>query len=555
MTFHTKKLDERIVHINSLQERVLAADCHENYIVCGRGAGKTALMAMYHRDCVHEMPRSLRLILGPSYRKTVTDIIPGMMVQWEKMGYYLNVHYTIGNSPLPQKFGWDSPYYAPPEGYRNFLIHWYTGAGYRIGSADRKVTLNGLNLDGIDADETKLYTEDVFNEILKTNRANPDREWSHLPKHNSIIAFTDKYWLKKNSDWIMKKKALCDQNLIKDILLLQIQLDKLSSVVDGKVIYSDPVTANRIMKLLNIMRNKAVGFFEAASYVNMPALTPDYILQQKRNMGENEFRASMLNHDLVRNDKKEYFYPLLNETEHGYIADNFSKLDNLEFNFQAFKNSDCTFDEDLDSTLPIDISCDWGGNISCLVVAQEKPHCLNVINSFFEKGGGNIKELATRFNNYYRPHRMRDLRFYYDPSGNNTLPNSAETLSEEFARYLRASGWSVEMMHIGLHNNPRYELRYYLWREILKNKDKRDPKYPLFFMNKNNCKEVFVSMLDAGLKKYEKKLKKDKGSEKPGSGVLPEHATHFSDAVDYIVMHKYSYLLDSDNNVPSTMVE
>lgn len=548
-----RSFEERVVHVNQLQERILAANCKETFVPAARGVGKTTVLSIYHSNCVHSMPRSLRLQLGPSYRKMLTDLVPNLTVQWEKLGYIRNVHYVIGNSDIPKKLKWDLPYYAPEEGYRQFLIHWYTGAGYRIGSADRKVTLNGLNLDGVDADELKLIPEDIFNEIIKVNRANPDKPWSDLPEHNSIIGFTDKYWLRKNSDWVMKKKALANMKAVNDILILKTQLDKLLVVDGDKVFYTDEKLAQQLLILANRIRNNTVAFFEAPCYVNIPALRPAYILQMKRNMGENEFRASMLNHDIIRNDTKEYFYPLLSEKEHGYIADNFEKLDNLEYNFDALKQSDCSFDEDLDPLLPIEISCDWGGNISSLVVAQEKPKCLNIINSLFEKGGGNILQLAKRFNDYYRRHKIRYLKFYYDPSGNNTMPNSAETVSEEFARHLRSAGWNVEMMHIGLHNNPRYELRYYLWIEILKNRKQRDPKYPLFFMNKNNCKEVFISMLDAGLKKWEKKLKKDKSSEKPGSGVLPEHATNFSDAVDYIVMHKYSHLLDTDSGVPSTL--
>jgi hypothetical protein len=240
------------------------------------------------------------------------------------------------------------------------MIHWHTGAAMRIGSADRKVTLNGLSLDGISADELKLIPEDSFNEILKTNRANPDRPWSHLPEHNSIVGFTDKYWTRKGADWVMKKKKLANMKQVQDILTLQSQLSNMASVEKGQVVYSNPVLALRIDKLLVKLRNETMAFFEAPVYVNIPAITPQYIMQMKRNMGENEFRASMLNHDLVRNDEKEYFYPLLNENEHGYVADDFGRLDNLGYDFEALRNVDCMFDTDLDKNSPIEISIDWG---------------------------------------------------------------------------------------------------------------------------------------------------------------------------------------------------
>ena len=546
---------EHILHINNLQERVLNANCKEMYVAVARGSGKTDLLGKYEANNMQTMPRCMRLLLNPSYRKTVTDLLPGVIISWEAMGYKRDIDFVVGNSDIPKKKKWPEPYYVPEAQYRQFLIHWRSGASLRIGSADRKVTLNGLNLDGITVDEAKLVPETIFNETLKTNRANPNRSWSDLPQHNSIVCFTDKYWNRKNADWIMKKKKLADKPALKNIYILQTQLNAMAYATADGVSYSNPDLAIRIIKLLNKIRNETVAFFEAAAYVNIPAISPSFILQMKRNMGENEFRTSMLNHDIIRSDSKEYFYPLLSEDVHGYIADNFGKLDNLEFDFASLGRTDCTFDTDCDRELPLEISVDWGGNINTLVVFQEKGNSENAINSFFAKHPEGIKELAKKFSDYYRPHPLKRIKLDYDPSGNNKVANGPETLAEEFVRYLRNYGWEVEMMHLGVHNNPRYQVRYDLFKMILQHGRMHDPKFPYLWINKNNCKEVFISMLDAGLKKWEKKLKKDKSSEKPNSGILPEHATNFSDCVDYHMMRKYGHLLSDTIAIPSTLGE
>ena len=547
--------EQHVLHLNSLQGQVLNADCNEMYGVCGRGAGKTAIIGIYEAQCMHEMPRCTRLITSSSYRKIATDILPGLVAMWERMGYKRDVHYVIGNSPIPQKLKWQDPYYAPAPSFRQFMIHWYTGAAQRFGSADRRVTLNGLNLDGITGDELKLIPEETWKELLKTNRANQDRSWSKLPKHNSILGFTDKYWTKPGADWVMKKKALASPDTVKKILLLQGQLNEMTlfNETTGEISYTKPDLAARIIALLQQMRRTTVAFFEAATYVNIPAISPQFILQMKRNMGEKEFRASILNHDIIRNDEKEYFYPLLDENQHTYTGDNFERIDNAGFDFERLRKQDCTFDGDLDADKPIEISCDWGGNINCMVVCQEKSRSFNIINSFFVKHPEGIQQLAQKFNDYYRPHKVRGLKFYYDPSGNNKLGNSPETMAEEFARHLRSGGWMVELMSYGMHNNPLYELRYELFKHILQPGKLHNPRYPQLFINSGNCKEVIISMMDAPLRKFDKKLKKDKRSEKPGSGILPEHATNFSDAVDYIVMHKYGYLLNTANAIPGTL--
>lgn len=543
----------RIVHLNSFQQKVKTANCKEMHCVVARGTGKTFILAVMMAENARLMPGSMRLLLGPSFRKTLTDLLPGIIATWDMLGYKRDVDYVIGNSPIPRKQLWPDPIYCPPYGYREHVIHWRTGAGYRIGSADRKVTLNGLNLDGIDADELKLIPEDIFNEILKTNRANPGRAWSHLPNHNSILTFTDKFWTRKNADWVMKKKALADPKSLEEIFKLQIILQQMTTIDDkGAATYSDPIAGKMINKLIMKLQNETIAFFEEAVYVNIPAIQPSFILQMQRNMGENEFRASMLNHDLVRLDGHEYFYPLLNEDIHTYVADNFAMLDNLQYDFDKIHKQDCTMDDDLEKNTPIEISCDWGGRINCLVVAQEKFNALNIINAMYVLHPEGIKQLAYKFNDYYKPHKIKDLNFFYDPSGNNKQANSPETLAEEFARHLEELGWNVTMMNKGSHNNPHYELRYELFNLILQPQRLHDNNYPYLFFNKNNCKDVIHSMLNAPVKRYEKRLKKDKSSEKSTSGIPPQLATNFSDAVDYIVFHKYANRL-SGSGGPTTI--
>lgn len=542
-------------HLNSIQQKIITANCNEMHNVLARGTGKTFTLGILMARDMYTMPGAMCLLLCPSYRKGLTDLLPGIIAVWDRLGYRKDVDYVIGNSPIPKKQNWPDPIYCPPYGSRDQIIHWRTGAAYRIGSADRKVTLNGLNLDSIKADELKLIPEDIFKEVLKTNRANPDRPWSHLPQHNSIVTFTDKFWTRKNSDWVMKKKALSDPEAVEQIFILQHQLDLLSvTLPNGSITYTNPDKAKVINNLLLKIRRSTLAFFEAAVYVNIPAIQPSFILQMQRNMGENEFRSSMLNHDIIRLDGKEYFYPLLDENTHTYVADNFSRLDSLNANFSDIDDIDCQFDDDLDPNLPIEISCDWGGRISCMAVTQDKFNTTNIINSFFVLHPEGIKQLAYKFAKYYKRHKVRTLNFYYDPSGNNKQANSAETLAEEFTRHLEDNGWMVTMMHQGVHNNPNYDLRYELFNFIFQPTKLHDSKFPFVFINKNNCQELLHSMLNAPLKQYEKKKKKDKSSEKPNSGIPPQLATNFSDAVDYIIFHKYGHLLDEDV-IPSTGVD
>lgn len=53
------------------------------------------------------------------------------------------------------------------------------------------------------------------------------------------------------------------------------------------------------------------------------------------------------------------------------------------------------------------------------------------------------------------------------------------------------------------------------------------------------CRFTLISMNSAMIKDVYGKLQKDKSSESTSFGVLPEEATHFSDAADKIVWTKF----------------
>ena len=57
--------------------------------------------------------------------------------------------------------------------------------------------------------------------------------------------------------------------------------------------------------------------------------------------------------------------------------------------------------------------------------------------------------------------------------------------------------------------------------------------------NGDRCRFTLISMNNAMIKDVDGKLQKDKSSERRTSGVLPEEATHFSDAADKIIWTKF----------------
>ena len=101
--------------------------------------------------------------------------------------------------------------------------------------------------------------------------------------------------------------------------------------------------------------------------------------------------------------------------------------------------------------------------------------------------------------------------------------------------YLKKAGWEVvEHTHKGM--EPPQSDKYLLWGLILR--EERE-NLPLVRFNGDKCRFTLISMNNAMIKDVDGQLKKDKSSERKSSGILPEEATHFSDAADKIVWTKF----------------
>jgi hypothetical protein len=99
-------------------------------------------------------------------------------------------------------------------------------------------------------------------------------------------------------------------------------------------------------------------------------------------------------------------------------------------------------------------------------------------------------------------------------------------------------GWTIEdLSHRGM--EPPQHDKYLLWVNILKG---GDPRFPKVIFNGKNCKFTLISMNNTKVTERNGKFDKDKSSER-SSKILPEEATHFSDAVDKRIWTKYNKTL------------
>jgi hypothetical protein len=463
----------------------------------GRGTGKSTILGRYIRDCVEQMPRSTGVLVASSFAQIKTRTLPSTISGLEQHGLYKDLHYYVGQRP-PKWAKWPEPH-EPPLDYKNCIIFW-NGTVLNFLSQDSSGSSGrGLNIDWGLADEAALLDEKKFQTDFvlsmrggkKKIAAYPDGNWKYYKDcalhHSYVLATSTPITL--SGRWIFKYEE--------------------QSIMDPAA-----VTYIKASSLTN-KKNLSQAFFD-----NAKATLPDFI-----------YNAEILNIRLPKIENG--FYPLLSDTCHCY--NDFNALD-----IMSGSTRDCSKDEDIITTDPLIAGIDWGTAINCMVIAQGNTSTMNFLNNIYVKYPKIVDDLVDEFLRYYEPHQRKELYLWYDPTGNINTANSRTTLAEQVRERLQKGGWKVYLMTTG-RNNELHENKYHLWNNILK--EEEGSTFPIFRMNGSNCKELWISMSNAPAKiGMNESIRKDKSSEGKKS-VKQEHATHFSDAGDVIIVGMYRDLL------------
>lgn len=479
----------------------------------GRGTGKSTIIAKRLIDCVLQMPRSTGMIYGESYRQIKSRTLPSTIDGLEQHGYYKNVHYFVGERP-PKEWNWIEPY-QPVTDYQN-CIFWFNGTITIFVSQDGNASSGrGLNVDWIVGDEALLYDGQKFmTDASATNRGNltkkaiyNDGTWRYFqdcPLHHSIMLASSTP-ISIEGQWFFKYEEAAKDPKNNTMFLRASALDNLENL--GK------------------------EFFD-----NQKAIMPDFL-----------YDAEVLN---IRIGKiTDAFYPRLNERVHCYNRYNLDFYKNMKDDTVIT----CESDDDLDPSKPLICAVDWGANINCMVVCQRIGNELRFLNSLHVKSPKILDDLAMEeFAPYYAPHQKNnnEINLFYDPSGNISVANSKQTYAQQFKKALESVGWKVNLLTRGQYN-VEHLAKHNLWNDILSEKEGEQRKYPIIRFNKFNCKNLWISMTNAPAKRGTKTpIQKVKTSEKRKS-FSQEHATHYSDAADLIIVGLFMNIFVGNDSMPS----
>lgn len=507
------KLLTKIVKYNLPQLLFLLSSASIVILEWGRGTGKSTIIAKRMIDCVLQLPRSTGMIYGESYKQIKSRTLPSTIQGLEQHGYIKNLHFFVGERP-PRAWNWPEPY-QPVTDYQN-CIFWWNGAITIFISQDGNASSGrGLNVDWIVGDEALLFDGQKFmTDASATNRGNlynvaqyPDgskRYFKDCPLHHSIMLASSTP-ISVEGQWFFKYEE------------------------EAK----DP--------------NNSILFLRASAMDNFENLEAKFFENQRAIMPEFLYNAEVLN--IRIGTIKDGFYPKLNDRAHCYSSYN------VDFykNFTKDTAITCEADSDLNPTLPLIAAVDWGANINCMVITQRDGSVLRFIKNLFVKSPKILDDLALeQFVPYYEPHRKNNNRLilFYDPSGNISVANSRLTYAQQLQLILQKHGWQVDLMTRGQYNQS-HEDKYNLWNVLL---SASDNKYPQIQFNKENCKELLISMKNAPAKRGTKvAIQKVKASEKRKS-LAQEHATHFSDTADLIVVGLFMAIYKGQSSMPEVGV-
>lgn len=560
------------VYGNRAQLPKLLLQAPSEVSVEGRGTGKSFDIGFKMDAVIRFLPRGICTITGKTFGQLLTRTLPSSLKLLNQIGHQKDFDYVIGRKP-PAGF-LDS--YEQLNKFDN-VISFRNGTRFVMISQSEPGSGRGANSDYEIVDEALTIDREQYNnEVSPTNRGNIEffgkKSGKPVPMHHgfkystSMPVTKEGRWVLEYADYYYKERGIRIFDIWNRVVMLQVELlkvvDEYKQTRKKELVSEFRRQWNEIQRLKSQMApfvSKAgVLFTLSNAFDNLDMLTFDYLLKNQKQLPALIFMVEIMN---MFYDKVEDCFYSLQERKHVYY--NFYDEDRLKgftsqagFDFAEADFRSSSFDKDCDATAPLELSFDWGSKICVMQVSQPRywdfvqgvaseQVCQTMINEFYSKPDGNdnvlIEDLLGQFCQYYESHSCREVVFFKDKYGDHRNPNvlNSKTYNEMALDVLKRHGWSVSVKeHKG--TEPPQSDKYVLWGIIL---NEQNPNYPKFRINGDKCHYTLISMNNAKVKQVKNNMEKDKSSERPGSGVLPEEATHFSDAADKIMWIKYGKLL------------
>lgn len=529
------------------QYALVAALCMpQNFVgILGRASAKTTqFQAMRIQQAVTECPGAPFVWVADTYSNLHKNVIPSVLEGLRFLGWEQDREFVIDRLPPVE---WQRRMYNVIDKYKQVMTFW-NGFTFTFVSLDRSSIGAGRSYVGLFGDEVKYWPEAKFTNIRKAVRGYRAR-YGDSPWYRSLSLTTDMPNPNHAGEylWVMKLAKLMDKEKVKLLLQTGQALNEARRRYATATVSGAPASeyqnAQRNMQRWEErwqeLRRGTTLFLVASTLINADVLGEEFFSE--------ELQAGLegIDTNLLSIPQKltadQLFYTTLSARD--FYQDG-TRNDVLEQHPYGWEQ-DCTVLRHLDPNRHIDGGMD-DGNMKSMVFGQQLGREYRVMKEIYTLPPDNERQLADRFLAFFRPHKRKLLRLYYDRAMNNyrSTGNSAmqriKAAIETHADGTR-TGWRVQLMSLGqgnIYSNTEYQFFSALFARQLQNR--------LFtlLIDAQNCPCLKAEMETAPVRVVEdkrtgrKELRKDKRGEKLPAHRLPMESTNLTDALKYLVMRR-----------------
>ena len=531
------------------------------YWIAGRASAKTVqVLAERVQEVAHDCPGAPFAWVADTYSDLHKNVIPSLIDGLSLLGWHPGTHYVINQEP-PRE--WRQRMYNVCTDWKNTMT-FYTGFNFTFISLDRAAIGAGRSYVGVFGDEVKYFPEEKFTNLLKAVRGfrvkYGDSVWyrsrtltTDMPNPNHLGEY----------DWILKLARQNDKPRIllamragfvyndtkREYIARLQQADELRARcrTDASLrpalaeAERQTALARRTMlrweqRWLKTRRGLSF-FFISSSFVNADILGEDWFHDE---FAEGlEGAACNILSVIPRLEAAQMFYcnlSMKNFYADGYLND---VIDRHPFGWEQ----DSSALRYLDPGRPLEAGMD-AGNMLSMVFAQQAGHVLRVLKELYTLPPQNVRDLADKFLQYFRPHRRKLLKLYYDRSMNNYSRTGAD-MATQIKRAIevdadgRRTGWRVQLMSLG-QGNISSNLEYRFFQELLPGH--LEARLYRLLIDRHNCPclkaemEVTRTKAKADERAGTTRIVKEKTGDKLPVHRLPRESTNLTDALKYFVL-------------------
>lgn len=553
--------DVEVRYANWMVQLIAVMQPWSLYWIAGRASAKTVqVLAERVQEVAHDCPGAPFAWVADTYSDLHKNVIPSLIDGLSLLGWMPDVHFVINREP-PRE--WKQRMYNVCTDWRNTMV-FYTGFNFTFVSLDRAAIGAGRSYVGVFGDEVKYFPEEKFTNLLKAVRGfrvkYGDSVWyrsrtltTDMPNPNHLGEY----------DWILK---LARQNDKQRILLAlragfvynDTKREYLSRLQEYNSLKADARTdpavrpaladAERQMTLARrtmerwerrwVKTRRGVSFFFiSSSYVNVDILGEDWFNDE---FAEGlEGAACNILSVIPKLEASQMFY--CNLSMKNFYADGFLNevIEQHPFGWEQ----DCTVLRYLDPGRPLEAGMD-AGNMLSMVFGQQAGRVMRILKELYTLPPQNVRDLADKFLAYFKPHRRKLLKLYYDRSMNNYKRVSTDMASQikkaiETDSEGRSTGWTVQLMSLG-QGNISSNLEYRFFMDLLPGNLARQ-LYTLL-IDQHNCpnlkSEMEVTRTKAKVNERDNttQIVKEKTGDKLPVHRLPRESTNLTDALKYFVL-------------------